>query len=50
MTLARAHYRDTVPLKEQCGSLDDLDVSIDGLDAMLFINSLHIFAGIKFIF
>ena len=30
--------------KERYGSLDSLDVSIDGVDISLFLNSLDIFA------
>ena len=34
--------------KERYGSLDGLDVSIDGVDISLFLNSLDIFAKRKF--
>ena len=32
--------------KERYGSLDGLDVSIDGVDILLFLSSLYIFAEI----
>ena len=31
-------------LKEQCGSLDDVGISIHGVDIPLFLNSLNNFA------
>ena len=35
--------------KERYGSLDGLDVSIDGVDTPMFLNSLDIFAEIRLV-
>ena len=35
--------------KERYGSLDCLDVSIDGVDTPMFLNSLDIFAEIRLV-
>ena len=36
--------RQLIKVKEQHGFLDGLDISIDGVDIPLFLNSLNIFA------